>query len=685
VGNRISQTDANVHTTLFAYDDMHRRIGRTLPAGQSEAMTYDLAANETARTDFNGHTTIYAHDAMRRLLSKTPDPFFNATPVEFSYMLTGRRATMSDTTGLTTYSYDARDRVLQKATPEGTLMYTLDHVGNRLSMHSELSDGVNVSYAWDEDERLSTVVDHSTGGGTTTYDYDYAGNLESFGYPNGVTTTNTFDNLNRLTDISVANSSGVIAAYDYSLGATGNRTAVMEASGRTVAWRYDSLYRLTSEVISWASSGNGTIGYTYDPVGNRLGRTSSVSGVPATTSGYGTNDTLNSDGYDANGDTRMSGSNAYQYDFEDRLVSMNNGSVVVSYDGDGNRLSKTASGTTTTYLIDDAGGATGYSQAVEERVGGSVQRVYVYGRQIILQRQLLSSAWVTSYYTQDASMNVRALTGTSGALTDTWDYEAFGTVVGGTGTTPNRILFAGEYNDPDSGFVYDRARSYVPYLGRFPTRDTFQGLSETPTTLDAYLYASENPIDGLDPSGHWDTSTRIFVAVSLVALVAFGVFQADRKFHPNSCNTPGGCPGLDAYAMGVLNDIKSNASKYDTKSQEYTGWIYSDGKGSFSKTEVTSGSTDHASPGVLSAWNAVANYHTHPPGTMYSDNEDFSGTPGNPVEFPLPWNSDAGFCSIYAVYCYLLTPKGAIKKYDPFTSADRADTYLQYATPTAPK
>ena len=37
--------------------------------------------------------------------------------------------------------------------------------------------------------------------------------------------------------------------------------------------------------------------------------------------------------------------------------------------------------------------------------------------------------WMTTYYTQDASLNVRMLTDSSGTVTDTWDYDAFGTVV----------------------------------------------------------------------------------------------------------------------------------------------------------------------------------------------------------------------------------------------------------------
>jgi hypothetical protein len=41
------------------------------------------------------------------------------------------------------------------------------------------------------------------------------------------------------------------------------------------------------------------------------------------------------------------------HDFEDRLINRNSGEVLVSYDGDGNRVAKTVGGVTTLFLVDD--------------------------------------------------------------------------------------------------------------------------------------------------------------------------------------------------------------------------------------------------------------------------------------------------------------------------------------------
>ena len=49
-------------------------------------------------------------------------------------------------------------------------------------------------------DRMQTVTDW--GARTTTYTYDAAGRQTGIAYPNGVTTTNAYDNADRLTSIT---------------------------------------------------------------------------------------------------------------------------------------------------------------------------------------------------------------------------------------------------------------------------------------------------------------------------------------------------------------------------------------------------------------------------------------------------------------------------------------------------
>ncbi len=59
----------------------------------------------------------------------------------------------------------------------------------------------------------------------------------------------------------------------------------------------------------------------------------------------------------------------------------------------------------------------------------------------------------------------------AGAVTDSYEYDAFGNKVNSTGSTPNNYLYRGEQWDSDLGLYYLRARYYNPLTGRFMSRE----------------------------------------------------------------------------------------------------------------------------------------------------------------------------------------------------------------------
>lgn len=533
VGSRISQSDANGHITKFAYDQLGRRISRTLPLGMSESYSYDTAGNLISKKDFNGHTTTYSYDTMNRLLKKTADTFFStsacaggacgATQINFTYTATGQRLSMTDASGATNYTYDSRDRLLTKATPFGTLTYTYDAAGNMLSLKSSNAGGASMTYTYDALNRLASITDAS---GITSYTYDNVGNLSSYAYPNGVLTGYAYNALNRLTNMQSTCATGTgcalgtpIASYAYTLGPAGNRLSVTELSGRTVQYAYDDLYRLTSETISGAATQNGTISYQYDAVGNRLQLNSTVPAIPASgLLNYDANDRTGSDPYDNNGNLLNGSGGTNVFDFENRLVAA--GAVTLAYDGDGNRVNETAGGAATSYLVADFN-PTGYAQVVDELQNGIVSRTYSYGLELINQRQTIHGAPATNFYGYDGHGSVRFLTDTAGAVTDTYDYDAFGNLISQMGTTPNLYLFAGEQFDPALRIYYNRARYYDESRGRFWSLDTHEAFGGDPLALHKYLYAKNDPVNLLDPSGNQtdiETVEALDISVSVDAI-----------------------------------------------------------------------------------------------------------------------------------------------------------------------
>lgn len=510
--NLVSITDANGHATSFQYDNLNRRTLRQLPLGMAETGAYDAVGNLLSKTDFNGRTTTYTYDSLNRLLSKTPDPGLNEAPVSFTYTGTGMRASMQDASGSTTYKYDNRDQLISKKSPQGTLTYTYDGAGNALTIVSSNPNGASLSYTYDADDRLATVTDksllaHGAVSAVTAYAYDPVSNLSAYTYPNAIQSSYIYDTLNRLTRMQstcgtvpgCGAPNTVLASFSYTLGAAGNRTQAVEPNGRNVGFQYDNDYRLTMEAISGASSQNGTIAYTYDPTGNRTQRSSTVPAIPASgTLSYDANDRSASDPYDANGNLLSSGTGTNVYDFEDRLAQ--DGAVSVVYDGDGNRVSETAGGVTTSYLVDTQN-LTGVPQVLDESINGSVSRTYAYGLQLISQNQLIGGVWTPSFYGFDGHGSVRFLANAGASVTDTYDYDAFGTLIAGTGSTPNNYLFSGEQFDGALGLYQLRARWYRPATGRFLSRDPVEGDRTQPLTLNSYLYTVDDPVNRTDPTG----------------------------------------------------------------------------------------------------------------------------------------------------------------------------------------
>src|SRR2546427_8817213 len=89
-----------------------------------------------------------------------------------------------------------------------------------------------------------------------------------------------------------------------------------------------------------------------------------------------------------------------------------------------------------------------YAQVVDELQGGAVVKSFTYGHERISQRMAGGSL---SFYQYDGQGSVRQLTSATGAISDAYEYDAFGNLIYHSGTTPNDYLFAGEQFDANLG------------------------------------------------------------------------------------------------------------------------------------------------------------------------------------------------------------------------------------------
>jgi len=146
-----------------------------------------------------------------------------------------------------------------------------------------------VTYTYDAAGRLATAAN---GTDTLTWAYDLAGQLLSehsshnasrrttLGYPNGINTTYSHGDLNRLTRLKADLGATPITDFQYGYDAAGNRTRKQQLD-YTEDYTYDPLYRLTG--VERTAGLTGHWHYGYDPVGNR---TTVQTNSSVTTSAY---------------------------------------------------------------------------------------------------------------------------------------------------------------------------------------------------------------------------------------------------------------------------------------------------------------------------------------------------------------------------------------------------------------
>jgi RHS repeat-associated protein len=183
----------------------------------------------------------------------------------------------------------------------------------------------------------------------------------------------------------------------------------------------------------------------------------------------------------------------------------------------------------TEYLVDTSGPLS--QVVVEGPTVGEVGALYVRGDDLLAVVRPAGGGGggeVVRYPHADGLGSVRALTDEAGAVTDRYDYEAFGQLAAREGTDPQPYLFAGESLDPNSGWYYNRARWMDPSVGRFGSVDPWLGNASDPTSLHRYSYAASDPTNRSDPSGRFSTPELLMTAllVGLFASAFYGIRTA---------------------------------------------------------------------------------------------------------------------------------------------------------------
>lgn len=295
--NRTSMTDPQNAGTTYVYDTLNRLQTLTSPQG-AFGFSYDALSRRTQLTRPNSVTTTYGYDPLSRLLSvlhklgtttldgatytvdnagnrlsRTPQPSGNATNFGYDNIYQLQSVTGGSTES---YTYDAvGNRLTSSAgsygyntsnemTSSPAATFTYDNNGNTLT---KVDTTGTTSYAWDFENRLTSVTLPGSGG-TVTFKYDPFGRRIYKSSSSG-TSVYAYDQDNLIEETNTSGS--VIARYTQMQDI--DEPLAMLRSGTTSYYHADALNSITSLSNAAGALANT---YTYDSFGNITNSTGSI-------------------------------------------------------------------------------------------------------------------------------------------------------------------------------------------------------------------------------------------------------------------------------------------------------------------------------------------------------------------------------------------------------------------------
>jgi len=598
-GNKLTMVDPRSETTTFCYywQDATGQCAAAAPTGGGAAgdlysqttpvTTADPSGETTTTTYYSGGkidvTTTPAglstdtYDANGDLTSTTysgtASGYSTAPNVIYTYNADGTKATMTDGTGTTSYSYDFAGNVTQQSltAASGT------GLSNRTTSYGYFSTGdlATTSYPSYGSVSSPTVTYVYDGTGAMASETDWLGNKVTFAHDgdgnqtaqnNAVSSTYTagtsstsfaYDAADQNTvATSNLNCSGAIGSlaqyFEFSTGSTVNgsrnadgqvtqdseqygggctgssyqRNYSYDAAGRVI-YQGSVPQGISSNTFAYDAAGNATTISNHAPGGGFNTYTQSIDPAGEVTAqapaGSGSSSSF---AYDTIGDqtVNVSGSVTSTYGFNQagQMTSYNPGATTTTYTYTGDGLEASTEAST----------ASSPSQFTWD-TNGSLPTVlsdgtndYVYGPSDTPVEQVnittsppASNPQFMTYTESDSSW---LMTNTTGGETAFWRYDAYGTLAFGTPGSP--FGYAGQYQDTSSnstGFFNMRARWYEPQTGSFSTTDP--AFAETDKS---YSYAYNDPVNDSDPSGQ-RASGGVIDCTALVSLTGVTYYDLD--------------------------------------------------------------------------------------------------------------------------------------------------------------
>ena len=536
-GNESAVTDGNGNVTTYTYDDQNRVTGVSRKNGNetiSNSISYDMGTDGKTTTsvkDANGHVNkeVTNEAGLTESTTDLGDGEEQITTA-YSYDTNGNkiRETYADG-GYKTFDHDRKNRLIK------TESYEAGEAGESIGEKT-----LKMVYSYDINDRLLESVDYQIDGAEETavryteYQYDRRGQTTGYAelsQENAPTADEIkahqiryyYDSDGKLTKVTYPTTKNGVQALAYEYDQNGWLTKIKgevqsadTSTEKTVrSYTYDS-YGKVKEIKDYRdllnssdqavkkdytydsySKVNETKAYTYDALG-RLTKT--------VTTDHKNDDKTKTVTYTYDAENRLSKVSVTGKDGKTAVIQQN------CYNGDGQRIQKVEGSKTTNYYYQD--GVVSYTTD-GDNIQTSQNLIGTDGNILATQRY---GSDHTDYllYHKDIQGSTTSLVKEDGSADATYRYTDFGeTAINGDNKAENEVCYTGGIYDQSTGLYYLNARYYNPEDARFLIEDTYRGENDKPDTQHLYVYCANNPINHVDPSGHY--AVALYTLVKVVA------------------------------------------------------------------------------------------------------------------------------------------------------------------------
>jgi RHS repeat-associated protein len=499
----------------FTFDSAYNRVATMVDGTGTTTYGYhhitsppQLGAGQLASVDgpLSNDVITYSYDELGRMLSRA----VNGVTLTYAYDLLGRIMSETNVLGGFNYQYDGvTNRVLALNYPNGQIT-TYAYYGNSgdhqlQEIHHKNVGGATISkfiYSYDAVGSIKTWTQQTDTNAPKAYDleYDWASRLRSATW--------------RTTDPTPT----ILKRYVYTYDPAGNRT-VEQIDNAPVLSAYDNENRMTSQ----APGGTIRVAGTLNEVA-----TVTIQSLPATVTSdnrfegraqvsQGTNQfvvkardyagnertntyevavsgTTKTFTYDINGNLTGDGTRTFEWDAENRLLAVNEGTLrsEFAYDGTGNRV-RIVEKDNGQVLADRSLLYCGSALCEERDGGGTTRRFFAWG---------VREGADDLHYFRDHQRSIRELVDDSGTIRARYEYDPFGRSTKLLGDRDSVLSYSGLFSHTRVGLLLAPSRAYEEDWGRW--------LSPDPAGLEAgpnlYEYVGNSPVTYIDPTGRAQVS-----------------------------------------------------------------------------------------------------------------------------------------------------------------------------------